>query len=423
MFPKSKFWYNLIFFCLLYYVVLIPWQVRWLPATLAMMVAGLFWFLAVDFKAKAQRISSNTLASLSFLTYLFVVIGAIYSPESNQAGKEVFSKLPLLAWPLTLGAIPSLKRPRFELILKAFVLSTALALLLSFGYALYRYTQTSNTALFYFNELLALLRVPAHYMGMYITFAYALVLQRWAIGRPLFKAPMVNGAILLLFAFSLIFIWVRMQYLLFFFVNAIIALSYLKARFGLKKASLYFSLYSIAFALLLILIPRSRSRLVDTYYELRSFDRMIDNKQTNPRKFLWTEGSDLIAENFWWGLGTGAENTALNERLEKVDALFWDGKTTYQLYEMGFNYHNSYLQVFAANGFFAFLTFLALLFFPFFKLKRHPYRHEARLFLLICIVSFLTESMLERQAGVLFFSFFYALLLVMPSPEREQLKD
>lgn len=406
----------------MYYAILLPWQVQWLPATLAMMVGGLFWILALDFKAKARILSSNMLASLMFLSYIFVVVGAVYSPESKEAGKEVFSKLPILVWPLILGSIPSFKKAEIGGLLKVFISSTAIAMLVAFLYGLYRYQAGGMPYVFYFNDLLALVKVPAHYMGMYITFAYALVLQRWAIGRPFYAKKWLNLVLLLFFAFSLVFIWVRMQYLLFFFVNALIAMSYLKNKFGYGKASLYFSLYSIAFALLLIAIPGSRKRLTDTYNELRSFNQMIDNKQTNPRKFLWAEGLVLVSDNLWWGLGTGAENTALNERLESVDAIFWDGKTTYQLYEMGFNYHNSYLQVFAANGIWAFLTFLALLFYPFFKLRRHPFRHEARIFLFIIILSFLTESMLQRQAGVLFFSFFYTLLLVMPSAEMSASK-
>lgn len=422
MFRESKFWYNLIFYCLLYYSLLLPWQVQWLPATLAMMLGGLFWLLAFDFKAKLLRISSNTLASLMFLSYLFVIVGAVYSPEIKEAGKEVFSKLPMLVWPLLLASMAGLKNHQIGSLLKVFISSTALAMLVGFSYGLYRFMNGAEAHVFYFNDLLSLVKVPAHYMGMYITFAYALVLQRWAVGRPVYSSKWINLLILIFFAFSLVFIWVRMQYLLFFFVNALIAISYLKNRFGYRKASLYFGLYSVAFALLLAVIPGSRKRLVDTYNEMRSFNQMIDNKQTNPRKFLWTEGAELIWENLWWGMGTGAENTALNERLEKVDAIFWDGQTTYQLYEMGFNYHNSYLQVFAANGVWAFLCFLALLFYPFFKLKHHPFRQEARLFLFICILSFLTESMLQRQAGVLFFSFFYALLLVMPTlgyPQKE----
>ena len=200
MLRDPKFWYRLTFYCLIYYAALLPWQVQWLPATLAIMVAALFGILAFDFKTKFKRLSSNSYASLMFISYLFVVVGSIYSPESKEAGKEVFSKLPLLAWPLLLGSMPQLSREKIENLLRIFILSSALAILVSFAYGFYRFLSAQDSSVFYFNELLVLLKVPAHYMGMYITFAYALVLQRWIEGRPLFKRQSLNLFLLFVFA-------------------------------------------------------------------------------------------------------------------------------------------------------------------------------------------------------------------------------
>jgi O-antigen ligase len=97
----------------------------------------------------------------------------------------------------------------------------------------------------------------------------------------------------------------------------------------------------------------------------------------------------------------------------EMDAIFWDGRQTYQIYEMRYNYHNSYLQTFAANGVFAFIILITLFVYPLLKIRHHPYRSEASFFLLICALSFMTESMLQRQAGVAFFSFFYSVFFIM----------
>lgn len=405
---------TLFYASLMYYVLLLPWQLKWLPVTLGIMVGGLFWILRFEFKAKLVRLSGNKYAALLFGSYLMVVVGSMYSEEARQASKEIFSKLPFLAWPLMLGSVAAFDRTRMDQVLRFFILSCALLVLSSFGYALYRYGQYEDSVVFYFADLLILSGVPPHYLGMYVTFAYALILHRLLNGKAFFKSLPLNLGLLALFTLGLVFIWVRMQYVLFILVNAYILMSYVKEQRGRKQALAAFGGLVLVFSILLLIIPGSRSRLLDTYHELRSFEQMIENKQTNPRKFLWREGLEVIGENLWLGVGTGSENTALNEKLEQVDAIFWDGKQTYQLYEMRFNYHNSFLQVFAANGIIAFVIFILLLFYPFFKLKRHPYRSEIRLFLGICILSFLTESMLQRQAGVLFFSFFYALFLAMP---------
>lgn len=405
---------TLFYASILYYLLLLPWQLKWLPVTLGIMTGGLFWILSFDFKAKLTRLSGNKYAALLFASYLMVVLGSMYSEESRQASKEIFSKLPFLVWPLMLGSIAAFDRSRMNQVLRLFILSCVVLVLSSFGYAFYRYLQYEDAVVFYFADLLILSGVPPHYLGMYVTFAYALLLQRLVNGQKFFQSLPLNIGILVLFTLALVFIWVRMQYLLFILVNAYILMSFVKKRRGRKPALAAFGGLLVVFSILLLAIPGSRSRLLDTYHELRSFEQMIENKQTNPRKFLWREGFKVIGENFWLGVGTGSENTALNEKLEKVDAIFWDGKQTYQLYEMRFNFHNSFLQVFAANGLIAFLIFVLLMVYPFFKLQRHPFRSEIRLFLGICILSFLTESMLQRQAGVLFFSFFYALFLAMP---------
>ena len=40
--------------------------------------------------------------------------------------------------------------------------------------------------------------------------------------------------------------------------------------------------------------------------------------------------------------------------------------------------------------------------------------------LALCFISFLTESMLERQAGVMFFGFFFGLLIINQLPSNEK---
>jgi O-antigen ligase len=420
--PNIKGYWSVLFFASLsYYTLLLPWQVQWIPVTLGIMLSGLFWLLDMGFREKLRQLSGNKYAALFFGSYLLVALGANHSSEEVQASKELFSKLPFLVWPLMLGSLPAFSKKKIDQILRFFILSTAALVLASFAYAVYRYSISGEAFVFYFADLLILSGVPPHYLGMYVTFAYGILMYRLVQGRPLLKSLSLNASILVLFILAIIFIWVRMQYLLFIMVNAFLVAQYFKAKQGRKMAIGAFGGLVAVFVVLLLSIPGSRKRLLDTYNELRSFEQMIENKQTNPRKFLWREGLGVIADNFWWGVGTGSENTALNNRLEEVDAIFWDGRNTYQLYEMRFNYHNSFLQTFAANGVFAFLILLTLFIYPFFDLKRHPFRTEVHLFLGICIFSFMTESMLQRQAGVLFFTFFYALLLCMPhqSPKAE----
>ncbi len=76
-----------------------------------------------------------------------------------------------------------------------------------------------------------------------------------------------------------------------------------------------------------------------------------------------------------------------------------------------YNFHNQYLQTFGTIGVFGFLVLIYLLVMPFIAaIKQLDYL--VAIFLFIICSSFLTESMLERQAGVAFFAFFYTLLII-----------
>ena len=207
-----------------------------------------------------------------------------------------------------------------------------------------------------------------------------------------------------------------MQLLVFMLVNLVIFGFYYKRVALGKKLAWLFAILAVM-AALMYAVPGTRSRIKDTINELISFNGMVNNKQTNPRKFLWEGGLEVCRDNFWVGTGTGSADAALQIKIKDVNAKFWDGRHSFYLRDRNYNFHNAYLQHWAAHGLIGFLLLLGLFIIPLFSTAITV---EGRIFLLVCAVSFLTESMLERQAGVLFFSFFYTLFFVL-KPIREKL--
>ena len=132
--------------------------------------------------------------------------------------------------------------------------------------------------------------------------------------------------------------------------------------------------------------------------------------------YLWKYGIKVIKENFWLGTGTGAANDALYEYLRKEKAQFWDGEGTYTLARKKYNLHNEFLQHFVSFGLLGLLV-LCLTFILGFRNLSVDYPFIALTFLLLSLISFNTESMLERQAGNLFFAFFFALLIAQPKKQ------
>lgn len=405
---------NAYLFCAGYFAMLISFQVLWLPISLGFMLMGLFWLLSGAFREKVQVLRSNTYAGLLFAYFFVVLISSFYSPDAQQAEAKLVLRIPMLVWPLMLGSIAILGHRAQRMLLRIFVIGTALSLVVCLVLALFKYMAYPHLEVFFFEELVPYYMIPPHYMGMYVNFAYGLLLYSIIRGRSYIGPRWLSFATLGLLVVALILLSARMQYLVFFAIHLYLFYHFYRGRLSTGGLWLRGSAIFLIFMGLALALPESRARLYDTYNELRSWDQMVDNKQTNARKYLWQASLKVIGEQPWLGSGNGGENQRLHEELAREPVYFWNGVEREALHERGLNYHNSYLQHFAAGGLPGLLSFLALFLVPLWKGVSPPHRREAGLFLLICGFSFATESMLQRQAGVMFFSFFYALLFALP---------
>ena len=161
------------------------------------------------------------------------------------------------------------------------------------------------------------------------------------------------------------------------------------------------------FIFFLVFLPSTNLRLNDTVVELQKMFGYDTPKQTNPRVFIWRYGADLIVKNPIFGFGVGDAKGELDAALESCDAMFWNGERNVPIKNKNYNFHNQFMQTWAEVGIFGFLILLFLMIHPFLLKNSHP------LFLIFIGLTFigcLTESMFERQAGVVLFAFMYPLL-------------
>ncbi len=388
-----------------------------LPLTLGLMLYSAVWLITLGFAEKFRLLSTNRRAAIALAYFLWVVIGSIYSQYPDEALTDIVLKVPFAAWAILLGTSTLLTFSNRDFLIKAFTVSAAIAVIISFIIAFYKFISTGDHTNLYFHKLINYDIVPPHYFGMYINFSYGIVLYYFIQGKHMFSKKWVSLLMLLLFFMMLVFISVRMQLIVFILVNGLVLGYYYKGMARVKKILIATGVVGLMFMLVMI-IPGPRSRLMDTVNEIISYNGMVNDKQTNPRKFIWKEGYKVCKENFWLGTGTAGANQELNFKLKKLGVKFWNGATHYDISERNYNYHNSYLQHWATHGIIGLILLLLMLFGPFYMKITGP---ESTLFILVCSVSFITESMLERQAGVLFFSFFYSVFFIL-KPSKEELK-
>jgi hypothetical protein len=119
----------------------------------------------------------------------------------------------------------------------------------------------------------------------------------------------------------------------------------------------------------------------------------------------WKASLALIREHPLAGVGTGDMNLAFQSYYEKTNSLLGP--------EWRHRSHNQFLSVTVGFGIFGLIVFLFALFYPPWKsgqLKPGLFFY----FLMILLLSMMTEDTIETQAGVTFAAFFYVFLLFIP---------
>ena len=254
--------------------------------------------------------------------------------------------------------------------------------------------------------------------------------------------------ILCLFLFSS-----RMQILIMMAILPVFFIAYFYRQNRTPIGLLYVVLL-FGFTYLIITTPSALNyRFKQTISQISS----IGGEDSDPRKYIWNAGIQVIKKDWLIGSGNGdAKDLLLHEyskliiddpfsedlvdsllvhmkKRSKIVSYFKQGSANISTYEKKikdyvietlnnqnssyktalkreYNFHNQYLQTLAAIGVFGLILFCYILYAPFvLSIRNKDYFFV--LFLVIVAFSFLTESMLERQAGTSFFPFFYSIFL------------
>ena len=146
-------------------------------------------------------------------------------------------------------------------------------------------------------------------------------------------------------------------------------------------------------SLLLFLIPKTRNRFSEIFTINNS--KSIESNSYGVRFVIYKNASELIKEFPFFGYGIGDYNDKLKESYKKNNPSL----------EVYYNSHNQYISFLLVGG-----LFLLLLYFIFLYLnvKLAIKKRNINSLIILCFYSIvmLSENILERENGVIFFSFF-----------------
>jgi hypothetical protein len=395
-------------------VVLLPWSHHW--SANAIVVTLFLGLLTTSPQEKFNRLKINT-SVLAFIGFYFIyVIGIFYSTDRSEGMLGLEQKLFLIGLPIVAATTSQLSYSNVRILLLAFILSNlaltftdiGLAILSSIHgdhsinnfdvYTQAKFSNTENVSQWSRFGYIALSNkiIDPTYFSVYLVFSIAiLIFFQTKLVEP------VKWIIAIWFGIFVLMLASRMGIAL---LGIVLLLAiYLKMETPHFKKVVTAILTMGLLSSIVYLLPITRYRMID---ELLSTSSTLPTNSTqwnstNLRLMEWKSTLKGIEMAGPLGTGTGGTWPVLKQSSAQYNLGVFSGV---------FNSHNQYLETFLEIGIAGFIGLLACYFFPLSQAVQTKNFLLLSFSLLICLAS-LTESILERAHGLIFFTTFASILM------------
>jgi O-antigen ligase len=370
------------------------------------------WLLSPGMKQSFGKASKNPALLLLISFYVLHLISVLYSTNLQYAFFDLQTKLSFLFFPLFVSAF-TFGEKEVQLFKYFFVAGTIVGSLLCLFFAIDAYSESHNSAYFFYEHYSHFMH-PA-YFSIYLNLAILFVAEgifsegetrsikwiRWMVIFFLF----VNITLLSSRTASVTAFFTCLAYLLIHLISNRRQVTSIVSLAAVMAVALMFQLTSVKFfnrytqVVEAIAAPaEAPATTIDTTQVQRD-----ESNSTTIHVLIWKNALSLFSKNWMTGVGAGDVHDELNKEYALNN--FTRGP------EQGFNPHNQFLGTAVALGIIGLLVLIAMLALP---ALRAWQRKNWIYVLLIAIIALnsMTEAILERQAAILLFSFFFCLFVV-----------
>ena len=404
---RHAFHRKVFYFLCLLVAFFIPVHPRILPPLIALMVLN--WlvdgqFIRVFPALFRDRQRRRTLA-LSLIWFLYLA-GMLWSVNLEYGWFDLQVKLSLLVFPLLFATTDKdlFDTAKIRCLFFSFVAGCFAGSLLLLGNSAIQYFVNGIPGAFYYRNLSWFFH-PG-YIAMYYIFSLAII--AWSLlgsASPLPGWFKITAVFLLLWFFVLVILLSSKAGILGMILVAFLASGYIViSRKQYVRGILVLAGFAVLLAAGLWTMPYAVQRIGRAGEVVRAGrpadPGLVDG--TAERMEVWKASLEVIRDHPVLGTGTG---DVKDELIGKYSRDGMEGAFSQKL-----NAHNQYLQTFAALGIGGFLVLAAMILLPFLDaIRKRDLLYL--MFLLVFGLNIAVESMLETQAGVVFYAFFNSFLL------------
>ena len=369
-----------------------------IPLTFGIVFTSFFWLIKPNYREKWESLKKNKAHLLLILFYVLMALSALWSEDLKTFGRLLQLKLSLLLSALVWSST-TLTKKQIQSILLCFVGAVALHLsldliLLGLG------DQEVNV-----HKFSVISKNRKHYIALYTLFSFG-ISNYYILNIKKKRYQSILVLLSLFFTYNTLIIGSRIHIIGLLILSAYFVYQLFKSNFS--KAIVRLSVVGLLLTIgtVSIFSERIQFKIEETKDEIvRIFDKTY-KKNTNPRVYIWPSAIQAIEGHYLFGHGLGDAQNALNVYTDKIEVEFWLNNANTKLRDKNINSHSQYLETLLQTGVLGLLLLFGSFFFG---LKRS---NQIFIIFSICVLlSMLTESILERQFGLVFFAFFYPFLL------------
>lgn len=359
------------------------------------------FFVFDDVKSGIRNMFSNKWSYIFISFFVIHALGYFFSINKAEALSSIEIKLPFIFLPFLIFT-SNFNELRLKKIVISFVSGCMILAFTCLFRATYLY-YTMDLNAFFYSEFTYFLH-PS-YFAMYFVFAQLIVMLYYKTWLSHLKYLNLKIGFISLVFIVCIFLASSKMGIITAFLILPATLFVLLINRGYKKLMIIFLIGLVAITGVAYKIFPSPFQRLQTAFTVSTSSQSIDltaTESTAVRILIWNQAIDIIKDNFVFGTTPGDANDALYQSYQK------NGLTG--AIKKKLNAHNQFLQTFIGSGILGFILLFLLTFgaIIFGFLKRN---YALVLFSSLIALNFLVESMLQAQAGFIFFVFFLCFLL------------
>ncbi len=373
--------------------------------TVFISLAFFITFFTGEFAGFKKLVIQNPISWVFIAFFTLGLISLLWTDNMPAGWKGIEIKFSFIAFSLFLPLIFNSKNFNFSRVINVLTVSSLVYVVLSFGRAIYIYSQTGN-----FSGLLGstlgfrLFQEGPFVHPTYVSFYFLTLILIWGKNliegkKNLFTSSVIGKIVLLLTFFLFVFFSSSKAGLLVMGIVVIMLLALFAKREKKIIQAIGFFVFFLIVAVVGIYNTNLKVKFEQAYIEFSDPNLQPDAnlKSTGARIWIWKATNEIIKENPVIGVGLGDTRDELKIKYKEMGIK--------SLEDSELDSHQQFLQTFATLGIIGLIS-LSLIFIIILVIG---WRQKIFLLIgigLIYLLFGLTESMLETQAGVVFFTFF-----------------